>query len=409
MRILELAAALAGALLASGCYQPDLGPQGSSPFRCGDGACPRGYRCGQQLCIADGQPDPPLLLGVSSDGTAAPQPVWDGTRFGAFWQQNSAGLAQPPGLHFTSAGTDLTVLSEIGDVAFDVLYHPGAGRHVIALRKNSDQGALLHLVSLAPGESKPMVHFTRSEPTAQAPFGFSAPSVALGPNRGVVLAYTFGAPPALVSDNVFCHRIDLTGGPPSDSCRPSLLQTQRSFASEVAVVTMHEATLLFWRERELHVTPMLRGVELRRVDIPEILHVPRAVARAADVGIVAQVPGPGGGAPVWVVSVGGFAQKEQRQNTSIPTFGMVPDVAVDGPRFVACARDPQGELTLVFLGGGDLFPIGAARRVPRLSRAEITSCRLAAAPGSGAIAVAWQERVYASQFRSYVTVVDEPH
>jgi hypothetical protein len=393
----------------AGCYDPALG---GAPFRCTDGRCPTGYRCAQQYCVGPGDPEPPTLIGLSTDETAEPIPVWDGRLFGVFWQQNTPGLPVAAGLHFSSEGIDRVVVGETGDVAFDAIWHPAAKRYVVAFRKHGETEETLRVVSFAGADDKPAHHFPPPGKPAEPPaaFGYSAPSLVARKDRSVTLGYAFGAPPRVAKDNAYCWHLDLADPARAESCAPSVRHTNGAFVTEVLVAELGENTLIFWRDQTVHVTLRARGMELappKPGEQPNLLHVARAAIALPNVALAAQLPGTAERPPTWTVTAGTFAVGETRRSLVIPTFHVVPDVVAEGSRFVACRREQDGELSLLYLRGDTLQLIGAPQRVHRLSRAEIASCRLAAAPGTGRVAVAWQERVPAAGLRSYVTVIRE--
>jgi hypothetical protein len=361
--------------------------------------------------VAPDQPDPPALLGLSSDETAEPIPVWDGRRFGVFWQQNTPGLPVAAGLHFSSEGKDRVVIAETGEVAFDALWHPGTRRYVVAFRRHGDSEEVLKVVSFA-GDEKPVAHFPPpgKGPEPPSAFGFSAPSLSVKGERLVTLGYAFGDPPRIVKDNAHCWHLDL--GDPSKliSCAPSVRHTAGAFVTEVLVSELGDNTLIFWRDQKVHVTLRTRGIEVappRPDEQPDLVRVARAAIALPNVALAAQLPETMARPTTWAVTAGTFIKMEQRRTVAVPTVRVVPDVVAEGARFVACRREMDGELSLLYLRGDTLQPDGPPQRVPRLSKADIASCRLAAAPGTGRIAVAWQERVPAAGLRSYVTVIKE--
>jgi len=201
----------------AGCYEPNL--TGEAPFTCPDGRCPRRYHCVQELCVADGAPDPPLRLAVTAVGEAPPQPVWNGERFAVFWQQNDA-LAESPGLHLTvlSQPTETYSVTDLtGDVAFTGLYHPRSGRYVAAVRKNSDSlPAALRVISLEPRRG---VRTDLECNGMLTPFGYSAPSLIrevdelLGRDF-LILSFTYGGygTGQTLANNLYWMRLDPASG-----------------------------------------------------------------------------------------------------------------------------------------------------------------------------------------------------
>ena len=400
-------------LLFAGCYDPNL--TGTAPFTCPDGRCPRNYHCVQELCVADGQPDPPLRLAITAIGEAPPQPVWDGERFAVFWQQNDA-LAESPGLHLTVlrqpletyALTDLT-----GDVAFTGLYHPPSGRYVAAVRSNSDSlPAQLRVVSLQPRAGGPRTDLECTR--TLTPFGFSAPSLIrevdeqLG-RDDVILSFTYGGygPGQVLYNNLYWMRFDPASGERPSCATPNAVETDGRYANEVVLARTLRGLLLFWRDVGVHVTPVVNDQPGVTSTLPFLHVASAAVAGFNKIAVAAQRPPEPRVPPLWVIALDDFFNPRTAPQVVLSARDLVPDVVTNGRHFVACGRGDDGELVLGIYSVADLQQV-AVLPVPRLSIAEIASCRLAVAPGGTQVAVAWAERVPPATLYQYVTLVDLP-
>ncbi|HEX2568302.1 MAG TPA: hypothetical protein VH877_02005 [Polyangia bacterium] len=396
----------------AGCLGPKV--TGPAPFTCPDGLCPSGYHCVQELCVANGAPDPPLRLAITGLGEAPPQPVWNGERFAVFWQQNDA-LADSPGLHLTVLSqppetysmTDLT-----GDVAFTGLYHPPSGRYVAAVRSNSDSlPAALRVFSLRPRAGGPRTDLECNG--TLTPFGFSVPALVrevdeqLG-RDDVILSFTYGGYGAgqSLSNDLYWMRLD-----PASADRPSCatataIDTDGRYANEVVLARTLRGLLLFWRDVGVHVTPVINDQPGVTSALP-FLHVASAAVAGGKIAVAAQRPADGRLPPLWVIALDDFFTPRTAPQVVLSARDLVPDVVTNGRHFVACGRGDDGELVLGIYSVTDLQQV-ALLPVPRLSIAEIASCRLAVAPGGAQVAVAWAERVPPATLYQYVTLVDLP-
>lgn len=400
-------------LVLAGCLEPRV--TGVAPFTCPDGRCPRGYRCVQELCVADGQPDPPLRLAITGLGEAPPQPVWNGERFAVFWQQNDA-LAESPGLHLTvlSPSPETYAMTDVtGDVAFTGLYHPPSGRYVAAVRSNSDSlPAALRVISLRPRGGGPRTDLECNG--TLTPFGFSAPSLIrevdeqLG-RDDVILSFTYGGYGAgqTLSNNLYWMRLDPASGERPSCAAPNVIATEGRYANEVVLARTLRGLLLFWRDVGVRVTPVVNDEPGVTSQLPFLHVASAAVAGAGKIAVAAQRPAEGRLPPLWVIALDDFFNPRTAPQVVLSARDLVPDVVTNGRHFVACGRGDDGELVLGIYSVTDLQPV-AVLPVPRLSIAEIASCRLAVAPGGARVAVAWAERVPPATLYQYVTLVDLP-
>lgn len=398
-------------LSLAGCLEPRL--PGSAPFTCPDGRCPRGYHCVQELCVADGEPDPPLRLAITGIGDAPPQPVWNGERFAVFWQQNDA-LAESPGLHLTVLGqtpetyamTDLT-----GDVAFTGLYHASSGRYMAAVRRNSDSlPAQLRVISLRPRAGGPRTDLECNR--RLTPFGFSAPALIREVEEArddVILSFTYGDYGAgqPLSNNLYWMRLDPASSTRPNCEAPNAIETGGRYANEVVLARSLRGLLMFWRDVRVQVTAVVNDAASVTNPLPFLHVASAAVAGVNKIAVAAQRPADGQSPPLWVIALDDFFNPRTAPQVVLSARDLVPDVVTNGRHFVACGRGDDGELVLGIYSVTDLQQV-AVLPVPRLSIAEIASCRLAVAPEGTQVAVAWAERAPPATLYQYVALVDLP-
>ncbi len=393
------------------CDRPDLGP---APFQCAAGLCPMGYRCASGLCVAEGEPDPPQVIAFVGGGVAPPQPVWvSERRFAIVWTQDEFSRLGEPGMYSVNLdgsglSTPRLLVPSNGEVAFAALYHPGSGRRVVAASVNGDKSGFVELRHQPPGDIgtvPPTVMRIRTETRVPPGFGFGAPSLTVHSDREVTLAYTFGSPPRVVADNLFCATVDLVSGAVDGGCRPGPEVTQGGFASEVTVAEGAGVRLFFWLDLSVRVWGTVRGNVVPSEDLP-VLRLAHAAIVDDRVAASVLTTSPNGGPRTWGLA---FAQLAGLGTLTVrrrePVGAIVPHLVAHGGAFKACTLGEAGELFVSTLSATDL----AARsftRVRRVSKAAIKSCRMAAAP-DGTVAVAWQEQIStgASTFRVYAALL----
>jgi hypothetical protein len=398
-------ALLAGTVLLAACYTPSLS---GAPFSCPDGACPDGYRCEQGLCLAPDQPTPPILIATTTAESAPPQVVFDGASFAVFWHETIGAVGGPEaGIHLTTvaaAGTQVDqLLSGAGfDLSFSTLFLENVRRHVVALTSNNVESAQLSVYTLPVGGG-PSLLYMLQQPTSA--IGYSAPSLSAAGGNAVVLAYTFAAPPLVDADNVFCAHIRVDTGEVDPSCRPSAAATAGRFVAEVTVAESLNVTTLFWRSGGMHLSRFVAGIEQAVIDVQDLVRIPRAVYHADKLALVGELPS-GPDSAQWVI-VSGDLDRGQRRG--IASLNLTPDLISDGSGFVSCVRQAggasDGELAVQQFSA-NLEPVGDPQIVPRISRAEIGSCRLVA--GVDTIGVVWQEHVPPASARIYLALVPRP-
>lgn len=398
-----LVGAAAAAAALGGCYDPHLG---AVPFTCSDGACPSGYRCVRDLCLGPTTPDPPLLFAVTDENAAPPRPLWDGSRFLVVAQQNDPAQGATGLLLFRendpSYGRQLSPWS--GDVAFDAVWVPQAGRVAAVVRRNNDAGLdRLALVSQAEDDAQPRVHLSCA--VDRSAFGYSAPSLALAGGSSVTGAWTRVVTPTIEWTTVDVSR----GGLPL--CTPRRTATPgHPYAVEAAVAVVRDITVLFFRDTEVSTIAVVAGIEGAPSPLGAILRVVRAVTLGDTVAVVAQHDTLVGlSAPPWFVAVNQVPAGRGGREQPIPSLEVIPDAATDGSRFLVCARGADGELALYRVRADGSAIDGPPIPVPRLSKAPIRSCRIAAAPAPrSTVAVAWQELLPPATVRQYLTLVPVP-
>ncbi len=394
-----------------GCDRLDLGP---APFRCGAGLCPAGYRCANGLCVGEGEPDPPQVIAVAGGGVAPPQPVWlSGRRFAIVWTQEDVSRLGEPGVYSVSldksgVSTAKLLVPSNGEVAFAALHHPGSERRVVAAVVTGHGSAFLvlrHQPLDDFGTVPPMVMRIRTETQVPQGFGFGAPSLTVHSDREVTLAYTFGSPPGVVADNLFCSTIDLVSGAADSGCRPGPEVTRGGFASEVTVAEGAGVRLLFWLDLSVHVAGTVAGKAVPREDLP-VLRLAHAAIVGDRVAATVLTNSPDRGQRTWGLAV---AQLSGPGTLAVmrrePAGGIIPHLVAHAGAFKACTLSEAGELFVSTLSATDLAT-PSFTRVRRVSKAAIRSCRIAVAP-DGTVAVAWQEQIDSgvSTFRIYAALL----
>lgn len=427
--------ALALAACASGCLDPSLG---ADPFSCARGACPSGYRCVRSgpegaplaLCIANGDPDPPKLAATTSDRAADPVLAWDGAELALFWQRSTGAGDGKDGLTFSELATDPPaehlLLPDPGDTvswSFDVLYHPSLGQYLGAVAVNGLKSATVGLYAVptdGSGSPTPVLPVATPVDCTGAKgmqvdcsrFGVTRPSLALGPGDTVEAAYTFGGPPFIPPVAVQCLEVDLGSGG-ATSCAPTAAQLGAAFPTSAVVATSDQRRALLWGDTALHVVSWSRqGAGWGPPSPPQPLQSALAVGRIAAVAdhyaITLQLSS-GDGPPRWSALLGVLGGAQPMQVATAPAGSpFQPDVALADPAtFATCSLDAAGELEVGSYAVSDMGRL-ATTAVPRLSRAGIDQCRLAAVPEQHAVAVAWRERVPPATARIFYAFVPLP-
>jgi hypothetical protein len=403
----------AGVALVGGCYAPDFGDAHTAPFRCGDGRCPEGYRCAalgvEATCVPEDAKEPPIALGRIDLEHAPPHVFWTEGGATVIWQ-----LRDAPQLY--AATWDGVVLKQLpwkgfaarGNIAFAARYHAGARRVVVAWEDRLPRGARLSLASLsadfADADAVDPAHVVVDErPLPLEGFGFSRPGLAVTGAGDVVLAYTFGSPPQVVGDNVYCERISLLDGTRDPACRPPVAHTAGAYAVDALPLVGDDATLTVWRDAQVHVSALAARGFRPRIDLPlgqlaaAVLHEQRAVllARPRDAA------GQQGGWRVLLVSA------EQLETVDLQRMGsVIPGLALDAgrARAVVCMPTMDNRLELRSFALPSLAASGTLE-VPRLSHAPVFDCQVAVSPVDGRVALAWRE---AATVQAFATIVSLP-
>jgi hypothetical protein len=404
--------ALGIVLLVAGCYEPSLP---AAPFTCSDGVCPDGYRCEEGLCLAPSVPTPPLLITTTSTQSAPPQPVFDGTQFGVFWNQgtDAPSTDTPPGIYFTTVAADgslkvTPIYTSPNPLTFTAIYHTLAQRHVVALAQNNFDVSQLLVFTLAPtagASAQP----ARMDPRPASALGFSAPSLALSGGQSVALAYTFASPPAVDSNNVECVHLNLVTGDHPGNCTPSPMTLNGSFAVEATVAETQSQTVVFWRAKGVEES-LFTGmplVEQQVIDVPNLARVLRAVYSGTTLAVVGQLPSGSQGAH-WVSGPARFAMGGA-DHRSVDSPDLAPDLVAVDQGFLYCARqeggDQDGEIAIEPITTS-FQSAGPVTFVPRVSRADIVNCRLVV--GATTVGVVWQELVPPASLRTYLAQIPKP-
>ena len=393
------------ALGLGACFSPQLGGL-AAPFACADGACPDGFRCAQQLCIAESAPDPPILIGTTTIDVALPRAVRGAQQFAVFWQQNVEAGTLQESLHLTQLGAagaaDQSLTAVTGSAFFDALYDASASLYVFAVATNGEDAPALRVSTLAADGTGQRQIFALTEQSS--PIGFSAPSLAIVPGGDqVTLAYTFSSPPRVDKDNVSCTRIDVGTMAADPSCTPTVAQTMGEYAVDVAVAETPGVTTLFWRSGDLvRITQRMNDMPVATRTIVDVAAVGHVATIASTLALTEEHLD--NGALTWNVAV---RKGSSSLNVPVSSFAE-PDITSDGKRLILCVQRDDGEIEVRLRSLDDLAEIGTPMLVPRLSRAAIAGCRIAAAQDSTEIAVAWKELIPPSAARIYAATMTLP-